>query len=426
MDKICIIGGTPLTGTINICGAKNAALPLMAASLLSDNAVILSNVPSLADISSMKSLLSHLGVNVHTTGHGNENTPDGGVFSMAADGILKRTAPYEIVRKMRASILVLGPLLARLGEAYVSLPGGCAIGTRPINLHLDGLKAFGADVSLENGYIHAQAPKGLTGGRYTFPTVSVTGTENLLMAASICPYEFEILNAAHEPEVTDLANMLVKMGAKIEGIGTDTLHVYGTQTPKSVTHSIGPDRIETGTYAIAAAITGGTITLNNTNINLLPAFKETLEKTGTQLEQENDSLHVQGPDRIESADIITMPYPGYPTDLQAQMMALMCLSNGSATITETIFENRFMHVAELCRMGADIQIHGHCATVKGVDQLIGAEVMATDLRASVSLVLAALAAEGTTTIHRVYHIDRGYEYIESKLKKCRATIDRIK
>lgn len=426
MDKIRIIGRNKLNGTIDIGGAKNAALPLMTASLLSDKPITLSNVPHLADISSMVSLLGNLGVDIHMVGHGDEDATGGGVFELTAKGPIDSTAPYDIVRKMRASILVLGPLLARLGEAYVSLPGGCAIGTRPINLHIDGLRAFGAEIALENGYIHAKAPKGLRGGRYTFPIASVTGTENLLMAASICPHECEIRNAAHEPEVTDLANMLVKMGAKIEGIGTDTLHIQGTQAPKAVTHSIIPDRIETGTYAIAAAITGGRITLRNTSLDLLPAFTEILEKTGVTLQQEGNNLHVQGPQSINGIDITTTPYPGYPTDLQAQMMALMCICKGSSSITETIFENRFMHVAELCRMGADIQIHGHSATVKGVSALIGAEVMATDLRASVSLVLAALVAEGETLIHRVYHIDRGYEYIESKLKNCGAIIERVK
>ncbi|MBT4880310.1 MAG: UDP-N-acetylglucosamine 1-carboxyvinyltransferase [Alphaproteobacteria bacterium] len=427
MDKIRIRGGVPLKGQVTIGGAKNAALPLMTACLLTDKPLVLSNLPHVADIATLANLLAQLGVQVTLEGDETKDGHMGRVFSLQTKEISNTTAPYDLVRKMRASVLVLGPLLAREGRATVSLPGGCAIGTRPVDLHLQGLEAMGAKIELDQGYVHATAPKGLHGNSYTFPVVSVGATENLLLAASIAKGETQLVNAAREPEITDLANCLVKMGAKIEGIGTDTLTIQGVDSLSGAQHSVLPDRIETGTYAIAAAITGGSIDILNTDSSLVPTFLSKLEETGAKITHLPNGFNVAGEKgKLQGVNITTEPFPGYATDLQAQMMAMMTIANGASLITETIFENRFMHVPELMRMGADISLKGSSAMVKGVPELKGAELMATDLRASVSLVLAALAAQGESTINRVYHIDRGYEYVESKLRSCGAQIERIR
>jgi len=426
MDKIRIRGGKQLNGIIQIGGAKNAALPLMAASLLTSETLCLSNLPHLADITTMVHLLSELGVEVSMNG----NSPDGGhigrVFDLNASEPIHKTAPYDLVRQMRASVLVLGPLLARWGEAKVSLPGGCAIGTRPVDLHLNGFAALGADVRLEKGYIRAVAPNGLKGGHVLFPSVSVGATENILMAATLADGKTTIANAAREPEISDLAQCLQKMGADISGIGTDTLTIIGQANLHAADYKVMPDRIETATYAVAAAITGGDIKLKGTHIELFDAVADVLIKVGIQVNEIEDGVQVSNASgRIKGVDIMTEPYPGFPTDMQAQMMALLAVSEGASMITETIFENRFMHVPELCRMGADINVHGASAIVRGVNKLSGAELMATDLRASVCLVLAALAAKGETVISRVYHLDRGYERLEEKLSACGADIDRF-
>jgi len=425
MDRIRIKGGVPLSGTIPISGAKNAALPLMAASLLTGEALTLSNLPHLVDISTMVQLLAELGVEVSMNGAaGGGHT--GRTLSLTANEPESATAPYDLVRKMRASVLVMGPLLARWGEARVSLPGGCAIGTRPIDLHLDAFKAMGAEIELEEGYVYAKAPKGLKGAKVLFPFVSVGATENALMAACLADGETTIGNAAREPEITDLANCLVAMGAEIDGIGTGTLTVRGKKALHAANYTVVADRIETGTYAVAAAITGGDVTLVNTQYELFGAVGDVLVKTGASVEKTADGIRVRrdnGP--VKGADVMTEPYPGFPTDMQAQIMALMAVSSGAAMITETIFENRFMHVPELCRMGADINVHGASAIVRGVKKLSGAQTMATDLRASVSLVLAGLAARGETVVNRVYHLDRGYERVEEKLAACGARVERM-
>lgn len=420
MDKIRVVGGVPLKGEIIISGAKNAALPLLTASLLTDHPMNFTNVPDLADIRSMLELLTQHGVSV------TENLAHNQV-QLQASHINNVTAPYDIVRKMRASILVLGPLLARFGEAKVSLPGGCAIGTRPVDLHLEGLRALGAEIDLTEGYIVAHAPRGLVGTTITMPMTSVTATENLMMAACLAKGQTRLMNAAREPEVCDLALCLQAMGAHIEGVGTDVLIIEGVDRLTGATHRVIPDRIETGTYAIAAALTGGDILLKNTSLDLLPNFDTVLEKAGATLAASEEGLRVIAPQDglIQGVDVMTEPFPGFATDLQAQMMALMTRCQGAAMITETIFENRFMHVPELCRMGANITIHGHTALIRGVPALKGAPVMATDLRASVSLVLAALVAEGETIINRVYHLDRGYENVEDKLRGCGASIERL-
>lgn len=419
MDQITIIGGTPLRGNLPISGAKNAALPLMAATLLTAETVTLTNIPHLADIESLGELLTQHGVDLDI------NFPKN-IVSFTAKTIESTTAPYEIVRKMRASILVLGPLLAREGHARVSLPGGCAIGTRPVDLHLNGLRELGAEIELEEGYIVAKAPRGLVGKDITFPLITVTGTENLMMAACLAKGTTRLINAAREPEIIDLAKCLKAMGAKISGAGTDVITIEGVPSLHGTTHRVVADRIETGTYAIAAAITGGELILENTSLDLIPTFAALLEKTGTTIRQVENGILVKAPsDGIHGVDMMTEPFPGFPTDLQAQMMALMTVCKGASMITETIFENRFMHVPELCRMGANINVHGSSALVRGVNKLHGAPVMATDLRASVSLVLAALAAEGETIINRVYHLDRGYERVEDKLRACGAQIERI-
>ena len=419
MDKIRVQGGRTLKGAIQISGAKNAALPLMATCLLTDETVTLENTPLLSDVRSMIELLAQFGVDVNL----NEGAKTV-VFN--AKGLTNTTAPYDLVRKMRASVLVLGPLVARHGEAHVSLPGGCAIGTRPIDLHIKGLQALGAEIELGEGYIHAKAPHGLKGADFTFSLVSVTGTENLLMAAALAQGTTRLINAAREPEIVDLANCLNGMGAKITGMGTDTITIEGVEKLHGYTHRILPDRIELGTYAIAAAITHGDIFLEGGDINLIPGFASMLEQSGIQLTQKENGLQVTALNgHHKGVDIMTEPFPGFATDLQAQAMSLMCTAEGAAMITESIFENRFMHVPELCRMGANITVHGSTALVRGVPHLIGAPVMATDLRASVSLVLAGLVAQGETIINRVYHLDRGYEGLEEKLQNCGAEIERI-
>ena len=425
MDQIRVRGGRPLRGVIPISGAKNAALPLMAASLLTAAPVRLSNVPDLADITSMANLLRQHGVRI------DQSTTSDGVTALDASDIVSTVAPYDLVRKMRASVLVLGPLLARFGEARVSLPGGCAIGNRPVDLHLKGLADLGAEVAIESGYIEAKAPRNrhgsrLRGGRVTFPFVSVGATENLLTAATLAEGETVLVNAAREPEIVDLANLLSSMGAQIEGAGTDTIHIQGRPELGGADHRVLPDRIETGTYAIAAALAGGDVLLTDTSVDLIDAAAETLRQAGVLIEQVDGGVRVaHDTGRVIGVDMMTEPYPGFPTDLQAQFMALMTVSNGASMITESIFENRFMHVPELSRMGANINVHHASAVVRGVDRLKGAQVMATDLRASVSLVLAGLAAEGETIIGRVYHLDRGYEDLVSKLSECGAEIARV-
>ncbi len=426
MDRICIQGGQPLSGTIQIGGAKNAALPLMAASLLTSETLCLSNLPHLADITTMVHLLSELGVEISMNGDAPNDGHISRMFGLSAKEPEDKTAPYELVRRMRASVLVLGPLLARWGEAKVSLPGGCAIGTRPVDLHLEGFKALGAEIELEEGYIRASAPNGLKGARVVFPSVSVGATENVLMAASLAEGETTIANAAREPEIADLAHCLQTMGAEIEGIGTDTLTVTGKSSLQGGDYQVIPDRIETGSYAVAAAITGGDITLTGTKLELVDAVADVLVRAGAEVSETDDGVRITRTNGgIKGVDVMTEPYPGFPTDMQAQLMALLTVSEGASMITETIFENRFMHVPELCRMGADINVHGASAIVRGVEKLSGAELMATDLRASISLVLAALAADGETIVNRVYHLDRGYERVEDKLAACGADIDRL-
>ncbi|MAH85402.1 MAG: UDP-N-acetylglucosamine 1-carboxyvinyltransferase [Rhodospirillaceae bacterium TMED8] len=422
MDSISIRGGVPLSGTIEISGAKNASLPLMAAALLSENPLTLTNLPNLSDIISMGHLLTGLGAEINF--QVGKNGPCAATISAAK--ISGTTAPYDVVRKMRASVLVMGPLLARFGEARVSLPGGCAIGTRPVDLHLQAFEHLGAKIKLTEGYIQATALNGLRGGHVIFPMVTVGGTENVLMAACLADGETVIGNAAREPEVIDLAQCLVLMGADIRGIGTDTLRVQGVPSLREATHAVLPDRIETGSYAVAAAITGGDLTLNNGRIGLLEAAMEALRRAGAEVCETETGLRIRGGLRpIKGIDLMTEPFPGFPTDMQAQFMAMMAVAEGASMITETIFENRFMHVPELCRMGADINVHGASAIVRGVPKLSGAPVMATDLRASISLILAGLAAEGETVINRVYHLDRGYESVESKLAACGARIERL-
>ena len=420
MDKIRLVGGKPLNGTIHISGAKNATLPLLAACLLSDQPLTLTNVPKLSDVGTFLGLLSHLGVVQK------EGTKDEGIRLHASE-LSSCEAPYELVRKMRASVLVLGPLLARTGYVRLSLPGGCAIGTRPIDLHLKGLEALGARIHLEEGYVVAEAPEGLTGGEFTFPLVSVTGTENLVMAACLAKGTTTLKGAAQEPEVTDLVHCLQAMGANIEGVGTSTLTIHGPTKFRPAAHKVLPDRIETGTYAMAVGMVGGRVELLGTSMDLLPTVVPLLEAVGLSFEPLEDGFAVSydGKSPLKSLDLATAPYPGFPTDLQAQYMALMSVSGGECHIQETIFENRFMHVPELARMGTQISIKGNTAHVKGVEALVGAPVMATDLRASVCLVLAGLAAEGETVISRVYHLDRGYEEIENKLSACGVHIERL-
>jgi UDP-N-acetylglucosamine 1-carboxyvinyltransferase len=417
MDRIRIRGGRRLAGQIAIGGAKNAALPLMAASILADGPLTLTNTPALADIATLATLLEQLGVVV---------TRDGRAMKLDCARVTSTTAPYDLVRKMRASVLVLGPLVARERRARVSLPGGCAIGARPVDLHLKGLEAMGATIELAEGYVEALAPQGLRGAEIVFPFVSVGATENLLMAATLARGTTVLKNAAREPEVEDLARCLVAMGARIEGIGSDRLTVYGVDRLAAATHAILPDRIETGTYAMAAAITGGDVELTGTRIGLLEATVASMRTAGIGVEPTADGFRVRRDGPILGTDVMTEPYPGFATDLQAQMMALLTVAEGASMITETIFENRFMHVPELRRMGANINLHGSSAMVRGVRRLTGAPVMATDLRASVSLVIAGLAAGGETVVNRVYHLDRGYERLEDKLAACGADIERLR
>ena len=420
MDKVIIQGGNPLRGSIRIGGAKNAVLPILAAGLLTDEPVHLENVPDLADVGSMQALMATLGTVIEQKREGDF------ALDLVTRDITNCTADYELVRKMRASVLVLGPLLARVGQAKVSLPGGCAIGQRPVDLHLKGLEDLGAEIHLDRGYIHARAPKGLKGGPVPLAMPSVGATENILMAATLAEGETVITNAAREPEIVDLAVFLRAMGAEITGEGTATITVQGVPALHGASHRVVPDRIELGTYAIAAAMTGGQVRLLGGRAELIGSLLEKLVEAGIGVSNDGDDLIVscsQG--RPRGVDVMTQPHPGFPTDLQAQFMALMCVADGAAMITETIFENRFMHVSELSRMGAKITVHGGSALVRGVDSLHGAQVMATDLRASVSLVLAALAAKGETEVRRVYHLDRGYERVDEKLRGCGAVIDRV-
>ncbi len=418
MDRIRIKGGKPLAGEIAIRGAKNAALPLMAAALLTDDRLILTNVPRLADIETMSALLSQHGIATDRLGNEGRTLSLGGA-------ITNTEAPYDIVRKMRASILVLGPLLARCREARVSLPGGCAIGARPVDLHLKGLEQMGATILLEGGYVNAAAPAGLQGADIIFPFVSVGATENLLMAASLADGRTTLVNAAREPEITDLAHCLIAMGARIEGIGRSTLTIEGVPSLHGAEHAIVPDRIETGTYACAAAIAGGSVKLLGGRMEHVAAVAATMAEAGVEITELPDGLLVRRLNGLHGTDVQTEPYPGFPTDMQAQFMSLMCVADGAAMLTETIFENRFMHAPELNRMGARINVHGSSAIVRGVPRLQGAPVMATDLRASASLVIAGLAAAGETIVNRVYHLDRGYEAIERQLSGCGADIERL-
>jgi UDP-N-acetylglucosamine 1-carboxyvinyltransferase len=427
MDKILIRGGVPLSGTIPIGGAKNAALPLMAASLLTSEPLVLANLPDLADINTMANLLVQHGVTITNADRSGFGQGRGRVVELSARHITSTTAPYDLVRKMRASVLVLGPLVARCGRGRVSLPGGCAIGTRPVDLHLRGLERLGAEVELREGYIDARAPKGLRGAEIVFPTVSVGATENLLMAATLAEGETVLINAAREPEIIDLAECLVAMGAQIEGIGTDRLTVRGVASLHGARHMVIPDRIETGTYMIAAAATGGEVTLTGARLDHVDAVSRILDAAGVGVAEAADGIHVRRRNgRLAGTDVMTEPYPGFATDLQAQIMTMMAIAEGASMITETIFENRFMHVPELTRMGANITVHRASALVRGVPRLLGAPVMATDLRASSSLVLAGLAAEGETVVNRVYHLDRGYERLEEKLSACGARIERLR
>ena len=431
MDKLRIFGGQALSGRIQIAGAKNASLPLMAASLLTDQNLILRNLPRVADIATMGKLLVELGLEVRNEKRGFKGNDSARPLASSslvlnAKNLENVTASYDLVRKMRASDLVLGPLLARLGYARVSMPGGCAIGPRPIDLHVAGLERLGARISLKDGYIEASAPKGLQGAVIELPLVSVGATENLMMAATLARGDTVILNAAREPEVVDLGICLSAMGARLSGVGTSRVEISGVGSLEGAEHTVVPDRIESGTYAIAAAITGGAIDLLGARLELMHSVKESLAIAGVGLTAVKDGVRASRiKTEIHPLDVETHPYPGFPTDMQAQFMALMTLASGVSTIAEKIFENRFMHVNELARMGANISIQGNKATVVGVRQLTGAPVMATDLRASVSLLLAGLAARGETVVNRVYHLDRGYESVVEKLAACGATVERL-
>jgi len=430
VDAIHIKGGVPLKGEIVIGGAKNAALPLMAAALLSDQPLTLTNMPELADIATMGNLLRQHGVRVDQSAlPPGQSTPETGATgrttTLTAERITSSIAPYDLVRRMRASILVLGPLVARHGEAKVSLPGGCAIGTRPVDLHLKAMEQLGAKIELKEGYIYATAPKGLKGANITFPKVTVGGTENLLMAACLADGDTVIENAAREPEIGNLADCLNAMGAEITGIGSGTLKVRGKKSLHAARVAVIPDRIETGTYAVAAAITRGHVLLKGTRYEQLESVFDAMRQAGVTVENVADGVLVSASNGLKGVDVMTEPYPGFPTDMQAQWMALMATADGASMITETIFENRFMHVPELTRFGADVNVHGASAIVRGRKKLSGAPVMATDLRASSSLILAGLAAEGETVVNRVYHLDRGYERLEQKLEACGARIERV-
>lgn len=427
MDRIKITGGHKLTGQIPISGAKNAALPLLIASLLTADRVTLKNVPNLADVNLLLRILRNHGVDLSVDGkRPGPQIHIGETVHLTARDIVDTTAPYELVSRMRASFWVLGPILGRMHQARVSLPGGCAIGTRPVDLHLDGLRALGAHIDIENGYVVAKAPGGLVGNRVVFPKVSVGATHNVLLAAALAKGETVIENAAREPEIGDVAECLVKMGVEISGIGSSTLHIQGRDRLEGAVHTVLPDRIETGTFAMAVAATGGDVELTGTRADLLQNALDILTKTGTEVQTTADGIRVRRADgNIDPVSVSTQPFPGFPTDLQAQFMALMTRASGASVIRETIFENRFMHVQELARLGADIELHGDTAKISGVNNLHGAQVMATDLRASVSLVIAGLMANGETMINRVYHLDRGFEQLERKLTACGAQIERV-
>ena len=428
MDRIRLVGGNELNGEIAISGAKNAALPLMIASLLTDEPLVLQNVPRLADVKQLERILENHGVDIAVHGRRRgEADVVGQRMTFHAVDIVDTTAPYELVSKMRASFWVIGPLLARCHEARVSLPGGCAIGTRPVDLFLFGLKALGAEIDIDEGYVVAKAPKGgLIGAHITFPKVSVGATHTLLMAATLARGTTVIENAAQEPEITNVAECLVAMGAKISGIGTRTLTIEGVEKLHGATVDVIPDRIETGTFAMAAAMTGGNVLLKGARAEHLEAALDILGRSGVVITPEANGLRVyRNGNGVRPVDVETDPFPGFPTDLQAQFMALMTMSSGTSQIRETIFENRYMHVAELARFGADITVDGQLATVHGKSQLKGAQVMATDLRASVSLVIAGLAAKGETIVNRIYHLDRGFEGLEDKLSRCGAEIERL-
>jgi UDP-N-acetylglucosamine 1-carboxyvinyltransferase len=420
MDSIIVTGGAELNGQIPIAGAKNACLTLMPATLLSEEPLTLTNAPRLSDIATMTTLLQSLGAEV-------TSLQGGKVIAMSSHALDNHRADYDIVRKMRASILVLGPMLARNGHAIVSLPGGCAIGARPVDLHLRGLEALGAELDLRDGYVHATAPGGLKGGRVDFAFASVGATENVLMAATLAKGTTIITNAAREPEIVDLAHCLRKMGAQIEGEGTSTITVQGVDRLAGATHPVVPDRIELGTYMLAPVFTGGEVECLGGRLSLVAAFAEKLDAAGVDVTETEKGIKVRRRgDRPRAVDVLTAPFPGFPTDLQAQMMAMLCTADGTSVLEEKIFENRFMHAPELIRMGAKIEVHGGTATVQGVTRMRGAPVMATDLRASVSLILAGLAAEGETVVNRVYHLDRGYEHVEEKLSAVGARIERVK
>ena len=428
MDRIRIVGGKPLNGIIPISGAKNAALPLMIASLLTPDTLTLENVPRLADVSQLNRILGNHGVDYRLEGKRVGDAPHAGqTIHLDAKTIVDTTAPYELVSRMRASFWVIAPLLARMGVAKVSLPGGCAIGTRPVDLLLMVLEKLGANIEIEGGYVLADAKKGLVGGEIDFAKVTVGGTHTALMAASLAKGHTLIKNAACEPEVKDLADCLVKMGAKISGAGTSTIEIEGVASLHGARHEVLPDRIEAGTYACAVAMTGGDVVLAGARADLLPLALDALRQSGARIEETSEGLRVtRHGGKIHPVDVTTAPFPGFPTDLQAQFMALMSGADGTSRITETIFENRFMHVQELARLGARIKLEGDVAIVEGRPKLKGAPVMATDLRASVSLVIAALAAEGETIVHRVYHLDRGFEQLEEKLQACGATVERLR
>jgi len=427
MDRIRIIGGARLNGTIPISGAKNATLPLMIASLLTEDTLILDNAPRLADVELLQRILGNHGVDVMIAGKRPGDDPNAGrTLHISAKNIIDTTAPYELVSKMRASFWVVAPLLARMGEAKVSMPGGCAIGTRPVDLLIMALERLGAEIEIEGGYVIARARKGLRGGDIVFPKVTVGGTHTALMAAALAHGTTVIENAAREPEIGDVADCLNKMGARISGAGTSRIVVDGVARLHGARHAVLPDRIETGTYAMAVAMTGGDVLLQNARPELLQSALDVLAQAGVTVTPTNEGIRVarNGAD-LAPVEVTTAPFPGFPTDLQAQLMALMTRAGGTSRITETIFENRFMHVQELVRLGAHIHLDGETATIEGVERLQGAPVMATDLRASVSLVIAGLAAEGETMVNRVYHLDRGFERVEDKLARCGATIERI-
>jgi UDP-N-acetylglucosamine 1-carboxyvinyltransferase len=427
MDRIRITGGRPLEGTIPISGAKNATLPLMIASLLTEDTLILENVPHLADVVQLQRILNNQGVDVMLSGkRASDGDHAGQTVKISAASIVDTTAPYELVSKMRASFWIIAPLLARMGEAKVSLPGGCAIGTRPVDLLIMALERLGATVDIDSGYAVARAPKGLRGGEINFPKVTVGGTHVAIMAAALAQGTTVIDNAAQEPEVKDLADCLIKMGAKITGAGTAHIEIEGVSRLGPARHNVVPDRIETGTYAMAVAMTGGDVMLQGARPELLQSTLDVLVQVGAKVTATNEGVRVsRNGSGLQPVEVTTEPFPGFPTDMQAQLMALMTKAKGTSRITETIFENRFMHVQELARLGAKITLDGQSAMIEGVDRLRGAPVMATDLRASVSLVIAALAAEGETVVNRVYHLDRGFERLEEKLSACGGQVERI-